>query len=71
MEPIVAITAFNIDRYTTVEAFLDEYRTIGLDTIELNGRVRQHVIDALMPYIEREEIRICSLHNFSTTGLKG
>ncbi len=63
-EPIVAITAFNIDRYTTVEAFLDEYRLIGLDTIELNGRVRQHVIDELMPYIERGEISISSLHVF-------
>lgn len=64
MEPVVAITAFNIDRYTTVEAFLDEYRLIGLSAIELNGRVRQHVIDDLMPTIERGEIRISSLHNF-------
>jgi len=64
VEVIVAITAFNIDRYTTVERFLDEYRMIGLNTIELNGRVRQHVIDALTPFIEREEIAISSLHNF-------
>jgi sugar phosphate isomerase/epimerase len=64
MKPIVAITAFNIDRYTTVEAFLEEYRVVGLETIELNGRVRQHVIDELVPYIERGEIRISSLHNF-------
>jgi sugar phosphate isomerase/epimerase len=63
-DPIVAITAFNIDRYTTVEAFLDEYRQIGLDAIELNGRVRQEVIDELVPYIERGEIRISSLHIF-------
>lgn len=62
--PVVAITAFNIDRYTTVEAFLDEYRAIGLDTIELNGRVRQSVIDELEPYIERGEIKISSLHIF-------
>jgi len=64
METIVAITAFNIDRYTTVEAFLREYTVVGLNTIELNGRVRQYVIDALLPYIERGDIRISSLHNF-------
>lgn len=64
MDTVVAITAFNIDRYTGVEAFLDEYRAIGLNKIELNGRVRQHVIDALTPYIERGEICISSLHNF-------
>ncbi len=52
MKPIVAITAFNIDRYTNVKAFLDEYRLVGMNTLELNGRVRQHVIDDLMPYIE-------------------
>jgi sugar phosphate isomerase/epimerase len=63
-QPIVGITAFNIDRYTTVEAFLREYDEIGLRTIELNGRVRQHVIDALQPYIERGEVWISSLHNY-------
>ena len=63
-EPIVAITAFNVDRYTAVEPFLHEYRLIGLDAIELNGRVRQHVIDDLTPHVEREEIRISSLHIF-------
>lgn len=61
---IIAITAFNIDRYTTVEAFLQDFRIIGLNTIELNGRVRQSVIDELVPYIERGEIRISSLHVF-------
>ncbi len=63
-QPIVAITAFNIGRYTTVEAFLEEYRRIGLDAIELNGRVRQQVVDDLVPYVERGEIRISSLHVF-------
>ena len=63
-QPIVAITAFNIDRYTTVEGFVAEYRLIGLDTIELNGRVRERVIVDLLPYIERGEIKISSLHTF-------
>ena len=63
-QPIVAITAFNIDRYTTVEAFLQEYRQIDLGAIELNGRVGQPVIDDLRPYVERGEIRISSLHLF-------
>lgn len=60
--PVVAITAFNIDRYTTIEAFLDDFRFLGLDTIELNGRVRQPVIDELVPYIERGEFKVSSLH---------
>lgn len=60
--PVVAITTFNIDRYTTVEAFLDDYRCLGLDTVELNGRVRQRVIDDLLPYIDRGEIKVSSLH---------
>jgi sugar phosphate isomerase/epimerase len=47
-----------------VDAFLKEYRVVGLTTLELNGRVWQHVIDDLMPYIERGDIRISSLHNF-------
>ena len=64
MSPIVAITTFNAARYTTVEQLLEEYRTVGLDTLELNVHVQDHLIDALLPYIERGEIHISSLHNF-------
>jgi len=64
LKPLLSITTFNIDRYTTIENFLNEYREIGLDTLELNGRVRQHVIDALFPYLYKGEIKISSLHNY-------
>lgn len=60
----LSITTFNIDRYTTLESFLREYRGIGLNTVELNGRVPQEVIDELLPYIDRGDLRISSLHNF-------
>lgn len=64
MKPLLSITTFNIDRYTTLENFLNEYREIGLDTLELNGRIRQYVIDALFPYLYKGEIKISSLHNY-------
>ncbi len=60
----LSITTFNIDRFTTLEEFLSEYREIGLSTMELNGRVPQFVIDGLLPLIDRGELKISSLHNF-------
>lgn len=64
MIPGLSITTFNIDRYTTLESFLREYKEIGINILELNGRVPQLVIDELYPFIERGEIKISSLHNF-------
>ena len=60
----LSITTFNIDWYTTLENFLEDYREIGLDTLELNGRVTRRVIEELFPHIEKGIIKISSLHNY-------
>ena len=58
-----SITTFNIDRFTDLESFLEEYARIGMDRLELNGRVGQRVLDGLLPLIDRGVLSVSSIHN--------
>ncbi len=58
-----AITTFNIDRFTDLAGFLGEYERIGVDRLELNGRVGRQVLDELLPLIDRGVLTVTSIHN--------
>jgi sugar phosphate isomerase/epimerase len=63
MSARVAITTFNIDRFTDMESFLGEYERIGVDRLELNGRVSCRVLEELLPFIDRGVVTVASVHN--------
>lgn len=57
-------TCWNISRYINADLFVKEIHSAGFHKVELNYGVTKSILNEIMPYIDRGELEVTSLHNF-------
>jgi len=56
-------TMWNLRRHTVGREIMEEIRSLGFEQVELNYNVTEALLTTIIPMIERQEIRISSVHN--------
>lgn len=65
MQNIISIsTSWNIQQFKKPKEVVHSLKEIGIQYVELNYSITKQMIDDILPYVEKGEIFISSLHNF-------
>lgn len=57
-------TSWNSFRHNTGRGIIEEIKSLGFDTVELNFSLLPHIVDEISDLVRQNSIKISSVHNF-------